>query len=83
MKLLLLISLAIFANAGWITSAQSFFDKTIPSKPYSMEMYGQNARGYVFDVPDKAMTCIIIYTESDLGEKSPKSISPVMQCVKN
>ena len=81
-KLLLsLAAVATIANAGWITATQSFFDKTIPTTPYSLELYGINARPYVFDVPNKPITCIIVYTESDLGEKTSKSIAPVMQCI--
>lgn len=83
MKLLLLLSLAIFAQAGWITSTQSFFDKTVPTSKSNIELYGANARAYVFDIPNKSMTCILVYTESDLGESAPKSIAPVMQCIKN
>lgn len=80
-KLLLVLALAIFANAGWVASVQSFFDKSIPTDKASIELYGANARAYFFDVPNRNLTCILVYTESDLGEKSPKSIAPVMQCI--
>ena len=86
-KLLLsLAAVATIANAGWITSAQSFFDKSIDSEPRNLSAYGQNPRAYVFTVEAKdgaktPMQCVIVYTEQDLGEKTPKSIAPVMQCI--
>lgn len=86
-KLLLsLIAAASIANAGWITSAQSFFDKSIESEPRNLSAYGQNPRAYVFTIEAKdgaktPMQCVIVYTEQDLGEKGPKSTAPVMQCI--
>lgn len=86
-KLLLsLIAAASIANAGWITSAQSFFDKSIDSEPRNLSAYGQNPRAYVFTVEAKdgaktPMQCVIVYTEQDLGEKGSKSTAPVMQCI--
>ena len=85
-KLLLVLTLALFANAGWITSAQSAFDSKIDSQPHQLSTYGVNPRLYVFTIESKdgakvPMQCIIVYTESDLGEDSPKSIAPVMQCI--
>ena len=86
-KLLLsLATVATIANAGWVTSAQSFFDKSIDSEPRNLSAYGQNPRAYVFTVEAKdgaktPMQCIIVYTEQDLGEKGPKSTAPVMQCI--
>ena len=86
-KLILsLVALATIAQAGWITSTQSFFDKSISTNPRNLSAYGQNPRAYVFTVETadgaKApMQCIIVYTEQDLGEKSPKSTAPVMQCI--
>jgi hypothetical protein len=85
-KLLLLSLLALFANAGVITSIQSFTDKSISTEKRSLETYGQNPRAYVFTVEAKdgaktPMQCVIVYTEQDLGEKGPKSTAPVMQCI--
>jgi hypothetical protein len=77
-KLLLLPLLALFANAGVITSIQSFTDKGISTEKRNLETYGQNPRAYVFTVEAKdgaktPMQCVIVYTEQDLGEKGPKS----------
>lgn len=86
-KLLLsLAAVASIANAGWITSAQSFFDKSIEAEPRNLSAYGQNPRAYVFTVESKdgaktPMQCVIVYTEQDLGEKGTKSTAPVMQCI--
>lgn len=85
-KLLLLSLLALFANAGVITSIQSFTDKGISTEKRNLETYGQNPRAYVFTVEAKdgaktPMQCVIVYTEQDLGEKGPKSTAPVMQCI--
>jgi hypothetical protein len=85
-KLLLLPLLALFANAGVITSIQSFTDKGISTEKRNLETYGQNPRAYVFTVEAKdgaktPMQCVIVYTEQDLGEKGPKSTAPVMQCI--
>lgn len=85
-KLLLLPLLALFANAGVITSIQSFTDKSISTEKRSLETYGQNPRAYVFTVESKdgaktPMQCVIVYTEQDLGEKGLKSTAPVMQCI--
>lgn len=85
-KLLLLPLLALFANAGVITSIQSFTDKGISTEKRNLETYGQNPRAYVFTVEAKdgaktPMQCVIVYTEQDLGEKGSKSTAPVMQCI--
>lgn len=85
-KLLLLPLLALFANAGVITSIQSFTDKGISTEKRNLETYGQNPRAYVFTVESKdgaktPMQCVIVYTEQDLGEKGSKSTAPVMQCI--
>ena len=85
-KLLLLSLLALFANAGVITSIQSFTDKGISTEKRNLETYGQNPRAYVFTVEAKdgaktPMQCVIVYTEQDLGEKGSKSTAPVMQCI--
>ena len=85
-KLLLLPLLALFVNAGVITSIQSFTDKGISTEKRNLETYGQNPRAYVFTVEAKdgaktPMQCVIVYTEQDLGEKGPKSTAPVMQCI--
>ena len=85
-KLLLLSLLALFANAGVITSIQSFTDKGISTEKRGLETYGQNPRAYVFTVEAKdgaktPMQCVIVYTEQDLGEKGSKSTAPVMQCI--
>ena len=85
-KLLLLPLLAVFANAGVITSIQSFTDKGISTEKRNLETYGQNPRAYVFTVEAKdgaktPMQCVIVYTEQDLGEKGSKSTAPVMQCI--
>ena len=86
MKLLLLIALALYANAGWITSVQSATDATIDTQKRQLGTYGQNPRAYIFIITEKdgaksPMQCIIVYTEQDLGEKSAKSTAPVMQCI--
>ena len=86
-KLLLsLAAVATIANAGWVTSTQSFFDKSIDSEPRNLSAYGQNPRAYVFTVEAKdgaktPMQCVIVYTEQDLAEKGSKSTAPVMQCI--
>ena len=85
-KLLLLPLLALFVNAGVITSIQSFTDKGISTEKRNLETYGQNPRAYVFTVEAKdgaktPMQCVIVYTEQDLGEKGSKSTAPVMQCI--
>ena len=85
-KLLLLPLLALFVNAGVITSIQSFTDKGISTEKRNLSAYGQNPRAYVFTVEAKdgaktPMQCVIVYTEQDLGEKGPKSTAPVMQCI--
>ena len=84
--LLLIIALALFANAGWVTSIQSATDSSIDTQKRQIATYGQNPRAYVFTVEAKdgaksPMQCIIVYTEQDLGEKSAKSTAPVMQCI--
>ena len=87
MKLLLLIiALALYASAGWITSVQSATDATIDTQKKQLGTYGQNPRIYLFtikqsDGAESPMQCIIVYTEQDLGEKSAKSTAPVMQCI--
>lgn len=90
MKKLLLAAafaaMASVANAGWVTSAQSFFDKSIDSEPRNLSAYGQNPRAYVFTIEAKdgaktPMQCVIVYTEQDLAEKGSKSTAPVMQCI--
>ena len=85
-SLLLIISLALYASAGWITSVQSATDATIDTQKRQLGTYGVNPRAYVFTVEAKdgaksPMQCIIVYTEQDLGEKSAKSTAPVMQCI--
>ena len=86
MKLLLLIALALYANAGWITTVQSATDSSISTEKRQLATYGVNPRAYVFTVEAKdgakaPMQCIIVYTEQDLGEKAPKSTAPVLQCI--
>lgn len=85
-SLLLIIALALYASAGWITSVQSATDATIDTQKRQLGTYGQNPRAYVFTVEAKdgaksPMQCIIVYTEQDLGEKSAKATAPVMQCI--
>ena len=85
-SLLLIIALALYASAGWITSVQSATDATIDTQKRQLGTYGQNPRAYSFiiTVTDGAKTpmqCLIVYTEQDLGEKSAKSTAPVMQCI--
>ena len=84
--LLLIIALALYANAGWITSVQSATDATIDTQKRQLGTYGVNPRIYLFtikqsDGAESPMQCIIVYTEQDLGEKSTKSTAPVMQCI--
>lgn len=90
LKLLIAASLlAISANAGWVTSTQSFFDKSIETEKRSIAAYGINPRAYVFTVTEKdgakqPMQCILVYTEQDIGENKKNgstSITPVMQCI--
>ena len=85
-SLLLIIALALYASAGWITSVQSATDATIDTQKRQLGTYGVNPRAYVFtikqsDGAESPMQCIIVYTEQDLGEKSAKSTAPVMQCI--
>ncbi len=85
-SLLLIITLALYASAGWITSVQSATDATIDTQKRQLGTYGQNPRAYIFIITEKdgaksPMQCIIVYTEQDLGEKSAKSTAPVMQCI--
>ena len=86
-KIILLLTLTVlWANAGWITSAQSAMDPKIETKPNQLVTYGVNPRLYVFTVTEKdgasvPMQCIIVYTEQDLGEAKAKSNAPVMQCI--
>lgn len=85
-SLLLIIALALYASAGWITSVQSATDATIDTQKRQLGTYGANPRAYIFIITEKdgaksPMQCIIVYTEQDLGEKSAKSTAPVMQCI--
>lgn len=85
-SLLLIIALALYASAGWITSVQSATDATIDTQKRQLGTYGQNPRAYIFIITEKdgaksPMQCIIVYTEQELGEKSAKSTAPVMQCI--
>ena len=85
-SILLIIALALYASAGWITSVQSATDATIDTEKRQLGTYGQNPRAYIFIITEKdgaksPMQCIIVYTEQDLGEKSAKSTAPVMQCI--
>ena len=85
-SLLLVIALALYASAGWITSVQSATDATIDTQKRQLGTYGVNPRAYVFTITEKdgaksPMQCIIVYTEQELGEKSAKSTAPVMQCI--
>ena len=85
-SLLLIIALALYASAGWITSVQSATDATIDTQKRQLGTYGVNPRAYIFIITEKdgakaPMQCIIVYTEQDLGEKSAKSTAPVMQCI--
>ena len=85
-SLLLVMALALYASAGWITSVQSATDATIDTQKRQLGTYGVNPRAYVFTVEasdgaKSPMQCIIVYTEQDLGEKSAKATAPVMQCI--
>ena len=85
-SIILIIALALYASAGWITSVQSATDATIDTQKRQLGTYGQNPRIYLFtikqsDGAESPMQCIIVYTEQDLGEKSAKSTAPVMQCI--
>lgn len=85
-SLILVIALALYSSAGWITSVQSATDATIDTQKRQLGTYGVNPRAYVFTVEasdgaKSPMQCIIVYTEQDLGEKSAKSTAPVMQCI--
>lgn len=78
----------ISASAGVWSAAQGMVAPTLDSKMFSVETAGVNPRAYVFSVKKGKysavnMQCIVVYTESDLGEKKGgKSVAPVMQCVK-
>lgn len=85
-SIILIIALALYASAGWITSVQSATDATIDTQKRQLGTYGQNPRAYIFIITEKdgaksPMQCIIVYTEQDLGEKFAKSTAPVMQCI--
>ena len=85
-SIILVIALALYASAGWITSVQSATDATIDTQKRQLGTYGQNPRAYIFIITEKdgaksPMQCIIVYTEQDLGEKSAKSTAPIMQCI--
>ena len=85
-SIILIIALALYASAGWITSVQSATDATIDTQKRQLGTYGVSPRAYVFTVEAKdgaesPMQCIIVYTEQDLGEKSAKATAPVMQCI--
>lgn len=77
-KIVLLLTLTVlWANAGWITSAQSAMDPKIETTAHQLSTYGLNPRLYVFTVTAKdgataPMQCIIVYTEQDLGESKSK-----------
>ena len=49
-SLLLIIALALYASAGWITSVQSATDATIDTQKRQLGTYGVNPRAYVFTV---------------------------------
>ena len=85
-SIILIIALALYASAGWITSVQSATDATIDTQKRQLGTYGQNPRIYLFtikqsDGAESPMQCIIVYTEQDLGEKSAKATAPVMLCI--
>lgn len=85
-KLLLILMFVGLAQAGWITSVQSFTDKSIDTEKRNIAAYGLNPRAYVFSVTEKdgaiqPMQCILIYTEQDLGEKNAKTTAPVISCI--
>lgn len=72
--LLSLVALGAIAHAGIFTTLQSVGDEKVKPVPFQLDVYGWNARGYVFSVPsNQNKECIIIYTESDYK-------APVMQC---
>jgi len=73
-------TLAVSAQAGWITSAQSFNDPEVKSNKFSLDTYGLNPRLYEFST--SKLDCIIVYTENDLAEGKQGKMAPVMQCVK-
>lgn len=86
LSLITAATLAISAQAGWVTTVQSATDSKITSEKRQLETYGLNPRAYVFTVEAKdgaktPMQCILVYTEQDLGEKNAKSTAPVMECI--
>ena len=52
-SLLLIIALALYASAGWITSVQSATDATIDTQKRQLGTYGVNPRAYVFTITEK------------------------------
>lgn len=89
LSLMALSLLVVSANAGVWSAAQGLMAEKIDAKLNQLETAGVNPRAYVFTLTKGKngavanMQCIIVYTESDLGEKKGgKSVSPVMQCVK-
>ncbi len=76
MKYLLLLLLAISANAGLFTTVDTWNDLEVkPDKRFTVNTSGLNPRVYVFTVPNSkpTMQCIQSYVES-------KYKAPVMFC---
>jgi hypothetical protein len=72
-KLILIITLAIAANAGgvWDMLKNTSSDGTIQTKQYTISVSGTDTRGYVFNVPEMKSVCFITYSSKG---------NPAMQC---
>ncbi len=78
-KLLLILTVAIAANAGglWSMLKNSSADGTIKTKQYTIEISGADIRGYVFNAPDMKSICISVWggtTSHQLECKTYKEI---------
>ena len=71
MKLILILLLAVFANAGVLTSLQGWNAETRkPDAFYALDTVGENLRVYEFTPKSQPQyRCIIVFVESD--KKSP------------
>ena len=76
-KLILLVILVVFANAGVWTSIQGWTAETRKADAfYAVDTVGENIRVYEFTPKSQpSYTCIIVFVESDKK-------SPPMTCVK-
>lgn len=63
-KLILLIGLALTANAGgiWDMIKNTQSDGTIKTKQYTIDAYDVDIRGYVYDVPEMKSICWQVFS---------------------